>query len=136
MISIIAFLLRRLPALLFLLLGTPSFTAETGNREAPAMDFFKGEPDTGYPPSSPLLVNARGRDYQSLNGLWDIIIDEAGIGRRMITAGDYYDEGVRFPDTGGYTAFNFDITDFLRSGKNSLKVRVDAFLDDSTVPTI
>ncbi len=211
MMSIIAFPLRRLPFLLFLLLGIPGFTAETGNQEAPAMDFFKGEPDTGYPPSSPLLVNARGRDYRSLNGPWDIIIDEAGIGWRMITAGDYYDEGARFPDTGmrlrehsfddrkqlqvpgdwnsqlpelaryrskvlyekavsldpeqgkryflhfdganyttdlfvnnqivgrytgGYTAFNFDITDFLQAGKNSLVVRVDAFLDDSTIPTM
>jgi beta-glucuronidase len=175
------------------------------------MDFFKGEPDTGYSPSSPLLVNARGRDYQSLNGPWDIIVDEAGIGWRMITTGDYYPQAERYPDTGGrlrehsfderaqlqvpgdwntqlpelyryrgkvlyekaielepeqgrryflhfdganyttdlfvnnqpvgrytggYTAFNFDITDFLVAGRNSFIVRVDAFLDDSTIPTM
>ncbi|BFM17274.1 hypothetical protein R50073_34570 [Maricurvus nonylphenolicus] len=36
---------------------------------------------------------------------------------------------------GGYVAFNFDITDHIASGKNELMVRVDAFLDDTTVPT-
>lgn len=37
--------------------------------------------------------------------------------------------------TGGYTAFNVEITDAAMDGENYLVVRVDAHLDDSTIPT-
>ena len=37
---------------------------------------------------------------------------------------------------GGYVAFNVDATDALIDGENFIVVRVDGFLDDSTVPTL
>jgi beta-glucuronidase len=37
---------------------------------------------------------------------------------------------------GGYTAFNFEITDFLVDGQNIIDLRVDAHLDETTVPTM
>ena len=37
---------------------------------------------------------------------------------------------------GGYTAFNFDVTDHLKDGKNTFIVRVNAHLDETTVPTM
>lgn len=175
------------------------------------IEFFKGDPDTGYPEPSILLVNAAGRDYQSLNGMWNIIVDEAGMSWRVINNNDYYINERFYPETGmnmlehsfdsrkqlkvpgdwnsqradldryrskilyqrnidinpssdkkyflhfdganyttdlfvnnklvgrhigGYTAFNFDITDFLQSGSNTIIVRVDAHLDETTVPTM
>jgi len=211
MIHPLAFLSKQLPILALTLLSAGLMAAESGDQEDTVMDFFRGDPTGGFAPPSPLLVNARGRDYQSLNGPWDIIVDEAGIGWRMVTSGDYYPEDMRFPDnggrlrehsfddrrqlqvpgdwnsqvpelyryrgkvlyetsvslvpqpgkryflhfdganyttdlfvnnkyvgryTGGYTAFNFDITDFVVSGKNTLVVRVDAHLDDTTIPTM
>lgn len=36
---------------------------------------------------------------------------------------------------GGYTAFNIEATDAIRDGSNYLAVRVDAYLDDATIPT-
>ncbi|MYM64277.1 glycoside hydrolase family 2 protein [Pseudomaricurvus sp. HS19] len=185
--------------------------AEKKDEHEAAMDFFKGEPDQGYPDISPLLVNAQGRDYQSLNGMWNIMIDEAGMGWRVITKHDYYDTGEIYPKTGmellehsfddrkqlrvpgdwnsqapeldryrsrilyqksvdlkpkagqryfvhfgasnyttdlfvndklvgrhigGYTSFNFDVTDFVQKGSNNIIVRVDANLDETTIPTM
>ncbi|WP_317928986.1 glycoside hydrolase family 2 protein [Halioxenophilus sp. WMMB6] len=182
-----------------------------GKQEPAPTDFFKGEPDTPYPDTTPLLVNAFGRDYQSLNGLWDIIIDEAGMAWRVITKHDYFSGATGVEDFehrllehsfdasnqlrvpgdwnsqrpeldryrsrilyhksvelepkvgqryflhfgganyttdlfvndrlvgrhhGGYTSFNFDVTDFLVSGPNSIIVRVDAALDETTIPTM
>ncbi|GAB3102120.1 beta-glucuronidase [Aestuariicella hydrocarbonica] len=177
-----------------------------------AMDFFMGEPASMvYPAPAPLLTNAQGREYQSLNGAWDILMDEAGMSWRVITAGDYLTDNTQYPDTGwnllehgfdqrnqlqvpgdwnsqrpeldryrsrilyykavnlkpqqgkrylmhfgganyttdlfvndklvgrhigGYTAFNFDVTDFLKPGKNRFIVRVDAHLDETTIPTM
>jgi len=175
------------------------------------MEFFRGEPDTDYPTPAPLLVNARARDYQSLNGPWEIVIDESGMGWSVITQGNYFDGETIYPETGmrllersfdsrkqlqvpgdwnsqvpeldryrskilyhkalniepqkdrryflhfdganyttdlfvnnklvgrhrgGYTAFNFDITDFLVPGKNTIIARVDALLDETTIPTM
>lgn len=37
---------------------------------------------------------------------------------------------------GGYTAFNFDITEQLREGENEIFVRVNAHLDEHTIPTM
>ncbi len=181
------------------------------DKESP-MSFFNGEPaGMVYPTVSPLLVNASARDYQSLNGKWNITIDESGLGWNVITKHDYLDEGGVYPQTGmrliersfdssnqltvpgdwnsqrpeldryrsrilyhkqvdmapendkryfmhfgganyttdlfvndklvgrhvgGYTSFNFDITDFIKEGTNTLIVRVDAHLDDSTIPTM
>lgn len=36
---------------------------------------------------------------------------------------------------GGYTPFEFDVSQFLHAGNNDLKVRVDNLLDDTTVPS-
>lgn len=198
-------------ALLLLMLFSVSHADESTDDNDAVMDFFKGEPDTGYPATSPLLVNANGRDYQSLNGRWNIIVDEAGMSWRVITEADYFDEETVYPATGmkllehsfdsqnqltvpgdwnsqipeldryrsrvlyqrevniepvpgklyflhfgganyttdlfvndqlvgrhvgGYTAFNFDITEFIKPGKNSIIARVDAHLDETTVPTM
>lgn len=185
--------------------------ANAADKEKTPMDFFKGEPDTAYPDVSPLLVNAQARDYQSLNGMWNIIIDEAGMAWRVITNNDYvagndvdrivrsrlvehsFDErkqlkvpgdwnsqspeldryrsrilyqknvdlkvkeGKRYimhfgganyttdlfvnnrlvgRHIGGYTSFNFDVTEFVKDGSNSIIVRVDAHLDETTIPTM
>ncbi len=190
-------------------LGNPAQAKEENTDSV--MEFFRGEPDTDYPAPAPLLVNARARDYQSLNGRWEIVIDESGMGWNVITQGNYFDNETIYPETGmrllersfdsrkqlqvpgdwnsqvpeldryrskilyhkaltiepqqgkryflhfdganyttdlfvnnklvgrhrgGYTAFNFDITNFIVPGKNIIIVRVDAFLDETTIPTM
>jgi len=189
--------------------GSPA-PAKDENADS-VMEFFRGEPATDYPTPAPLLVNASARDYQSLNGPWEIVIDESGMGWNVITQGNYFDDETIYPATGmrllersfdsrkqlqvpgdwnsqvpeldryrskilyhraltidpqqdrryflhfdganyttdlfvnntlvgrhrgGYTAFNFDITDFIVPGKNTLIVRVDALLDETTIPTM
>lgn len=191
--------------------GNAAAETETDKQNQAVMDFFKGEPDTEYPEPAPLLVNPKARDYRSLNGMWEYIVDEAGMGWRVITNGEYFSDETVYPETGmnllehsfdsrkqlrvpgdwnsqvpeldryrgkvlyhkavniekedgkryylhfgganyttdlfvnnklvgrhvgGYTAFNFDITDYIRSGKNTVIVRVDAHLDETTIPTM
>ncbi len=176
------------------------------------MEFFRGEPQMGYPAPQPLLVNANAREYQSLNGLWNFFLDESGMSWGVITKSNYYPDrsmtpGVGMPylkertfdsrrqlqvpgdwnsqipeldryrsrvvyqksldiepeadkryfihfgganyttdlfvnnqlvgrHIGGYTAFNFDITEFIKAGHNELIVRVNAHLDESSIPTM
>jgi len=38
--------------------------------------------------------------------------------------------------SGGYTAFNFDATDLLKDGDNFIVIRIDAELNDATIPTL
>ncbi len=207
--------IAKVPAYAFLLaliLLSPQGIAASGEKDADtAIDFFQGDPDIEYPAPAPLLVNPMARDYRSLNGPWEIIVDEAGMGWRVITQGDYFDGDTVYPDTGmmlkehsfdsrtqlqvpgdwnsqvpeldryrsrvlyhkaltmtpqagkryllyfgganytadlfvnnalvgrhvgGYTAFDFDVTGFLRPGKNTFIVRVDAALDETTIPTM
>lgn len=186
-------------------------SAYAKEKEPTPMDFFKGEPDTEYPGTTPLMVNAYGRDYQSLNGKWNIVIDEAGMAWRVITKHEYFvgDDSVEqakhrlleqsFDSSdqlavpgdwnsqradldryrsrvlyqkdvaidvkkdqryfvhfgganyttdlfvndqlvgrhqGGYTSFNFDVTEFVKDGVNRIIARVDAQLDESTIPTM
>jgi beta-glucuronidase len=157
---------------------------------------------------APLMTNITGRDAVSLNGEWNIIVDEHEVGDYGLLGGPYFDkpgsltgmelvehsfderrqlrvpgdwntqddrlfryrgvvwyqrdfklskvEGNRYylhfdgvnyfanvylngkplaTHNGGYTAFNVDITDAVLDGENFLVVRVDAKLDDSTVPS-
>ncbi len=160
------------------------------------------------PPTQPLMTNVAGRERNSLNGPWNIVVDEHGIGAQGLFGLAYYTpppeltgmelvefsfdprrqlqvpgewntqddrlfryrdvvwyqrnvklkkkEGKRYflhfdgvnykahvylngeslaTHTGGYTAFNVEITDAAVDGDNYLVVRVDAALDDSTIPT-
>jgi len=183
--------------------------AEGGDENDSDNEFFSVFPDADiYPQPAPLLTNIYGRERRSLNGMWDIKVDEAGIGWRI---GGYINDlnrdqltGMELKETsfdersqlkvpgdwnsqrvdldryrgkmfyhkivpidkeegkkyfvhfgganyvtdlfvndelvgrheGGYTAFNFDVTDHIKDGKNTVIVRVDAFLDDSTIPTM
>jgi hypothetical protein len=36
----------------------------------------------------------------SFAGPWDIIVDEASLGWRVVTQGDYFDQDTLYPDTG------------------------------------
>jgi beta-glucuronidase len=172
------------------------------------MAFFKGlKYDFAEP--APLLTNIHSRKRESLNGTWNIVVDEGGKVLKFALGQGYFKDGAK-PGTGmelyeisfdngaqlqvpgdwnsqiesldryrdkvvyqrplevnkksgeryylhfggsnyitevfingkavgrhegGYVAFNFDITDHVVSGKNELIVRVDAFLDDTTIPT-
>lgn len=160
------------------------------------------------PAPQPLMANVSGRARQSLNGDWNIVVDEHSIGaqglfgtayytpvpeltgmelvefsfdprRQLRVPGDWntqderlfryrdvvwYQRNVKLdkkPDEryfvhfdgvnykahvylngeplathiGGYTAFNVEITDAAVDGDNYLVVRVDAHLDDATIPT-
>lgn len=155
-----------------------------------------------------LITNVAGRNKTSLNGKWNIVVDEHGIGSRAFLGGPYFkkaqpvgdyelreysfderrqlnvpgdwnsqdDKLFRYRDnvwyarnvdlkkqageryflhfdganyetrvyvngkpagqhTGGYTAFNFDATELMEDGENFVAVRVNAHLDDSTIPT-
>lgn len=172
------------------------------------MAFFAG-PKYDFEAPAPLLTNIYSRSRQSLNGDWNIVVDEGGKVLSFALGQGYFKEGAKpgsgmelyeisFDDgntlqvpgdwnsqiesldryrgkvvyqrpleintkdgeryylhfggsnyitevfingkavgrhEGGYVAFNFDITDHINSGKNELIVRVDAFLDDTTIPT-
>jgi len=174
------------------------------------MDFFRTDPDIEFPKPAPLLNNVYARNVQSLNGPWEIIVDEARKSWSYVSKGHYFTEkniaeyGTRLIENsfdkrrqlqvpgdwntqdstlyryrgrvvyhknvpiqkrederyylhfgganyisdlfvngklvgqhkGGYTAFNFDVTDFVSDGDNTLIVRVDAHRDDSTIPTM
>jgi beta-glucuronidase len=195
-----------------LLLSTVGLQAAEEESEDGVMEFFMSEPaGMEIPEPAPLLVNAYAREYQSLNGMWNIKVDEPGLGWRVVTTGAYisasnrdqltgmelietaFDEreqlkvpgdwgsqredldryrgkmlyhkivpidkqegkeyyvhfgGANYKTDlfvndqlvgrheGGYTSFNFNITDYVEDGDNTLIVRVDAFLNDTTVPTM
>lgn len=199
----------RMSTIILLLL---SFSGVMAAEDEAIMEFFRTDPKgVEIPQPDPLLVNAKARNYQSLNGMWNIKVDEPGTGWFAITQGRYTSEldkgrltGMELIETafddrnqlkvpgdwnsqrtdldryrgkvlyhkvvsidkipgkvyylhfgganyktdlfvndkivgrheGGYTAFNFDITDYINKGKNTIIVRVDAFLDDTTVPTM
>lgn len=194
----------------FLVLPTAAAVAAPVGEDDAVMEFFMTEPaNIEIPSSDPLLVNAAERQSRSLNGMWNIKVDEPGNTWYMITQGRYssalneagpmelvetaFDErsqlevpgdwnsqrldldryrgkvlyhrivsidkqedktyylhfgGANYTTDlfvndqlvgrheGGYTAFNFDITDYVHDGDNTVIVRVDAFLDDATVPTM
>ena len=163
---------------------------------------------TEHPAPAPLMTNSAGRGRVSLNGEWNVLVDEHEAGERGFLAGAYYTpvppltgmelvehsfderrrlrvpgdwntqddrlfryrgvvwyqrnlaldkksgeryflhfDGVNYfanvyvngtplaTHKGGYVAFNVDATDALVDGENHLVVRVDGFLDESTIPT-
>jgi len=174
------------------------------------MEFFRGDPDIEFAEPAPLLTNVYDREITSLNGNWEIVIDEPGMSWNYITEGGFVtdqdqpvsgmeliersfdksrqlqvpgdwnsqdptldryrgkvvyhkslpldkDSDQRYylhfgganymtdlfvngehvgRHEGGYTAFNFEVTDHLIDGDNTVIVRVDAFLDDSSIPTM
>jgi beta-glucuronidase len=176
--------------------------------EAPDISALFGGQTTALASPPPLMTNVTGRDSTSLNGAWNIIVDEHGMGdvglfggaffeppapltgmelvefsfdprRQLQVPGDWNTQDqrlFRYRDTlwyqrnfklaredgqryflhfdgvnykasvylngqplathrGGYTAFNVEATDALVEGENFLVVQVDAFLDDSSIPT-
>ena len=169
--------------------------------------FGSGSVDLAGP--APLMTNVAGRQRISLNGPWNIIVDEHQIGDQGLFGGAYFEiptvqtgmelvehsldprrqvnvpgdwntqdphlfryrgvvwyqrnvnldkkpgeryflhfDGVNYfanvyvngtplaTHKGGYVAFNVDATDALIDGENFVVVRVDGFLDNSTVPTL
>tara|TARA_R110002049_G_scaffold73329_27_gene189699 strand:- start:1886 stop:3940 length:2055 start_codon:yes stop_codon:yes gene_type:complete len=161
-----------------------------------------------YASPAPLMSNSAGRSRVSLNGAWNILVDEHEIGERGLLGGAYhapvppltgmelvehsFDErrqlnvpgdwntqddhlfryrgvvwyqrnvtlnkkageryflhfdGVNYfanvyvngkplaTHKGGYVAFNVEATDALVDGDNYISVRVDGYLDESTIPT-
>lgn len=187
--------------------------AESQNKKGDGddlMDFFASDAGVQYPEPAPLLTNVYDRQVTSLNGDWEIIVDEAGFGFRNVTMQKYLTDNKLAPTgmeliessfdkrrtlkvpgdwnsqdptldryrgkvlyhklvnidkkkgkrylvhfggsnyitdlfangklvgrhIGGYTAFNFDVTDHIVDGENTLIARVDAFLDDTTIPTM
>ncbi|MFV8817497.1 glycoside hydrolase family 2 TIM barrel-domain containing protein [Haliea sp. E17] len=160
------------------------------------------------PSPDPLMTNVDGRAHQTLNGAWNVVVDEHSMGAKGLFGTAYYTppepqtgmelvefsfdprrqlevpgdwntqderlyryrdivwyqrdfdlqkaagkryylhfDGVNYKahvylngkplatHRGGYTAFNVDVTDAAKDGSNYLVVRVDAYLDDSTIPT-
>jgi len=64
---------------------------ESNGEDDVTMDFFRGDPREGYPDPAEPLTNIYARDYQSLNGKWNYVVDEAGISHHYISNG-YYSE--------------------------------------------
>jgi beta-glucuronidase len=168
-----------------------------------------GAKTRNLPPGPPLITNIAGRTRTSLNGPWQVVVDEHDIGSKGLFGGAYYEvpapgtgmelvefsfdprrqlnvpgdwntqddrlfryrnavwyqrsfdlspesgqryfihfDGVNYAANvwlngqplgshrGGYTAFNVEATNALVKGSNYLVVKVDATLDDSTVPTL
>lgn len=200
----------KLSFLLLLLLPFGALQATEEEGEADIMDFFATDAGQVYAEPAPLLTNVYGRKATSLNGEWEIIVDEAGFGFRNVTMQKYLTDNKQAPTgmeliessfdkrrtltvpgdwnsqaatldryrgkvlyhklvnidkqegkryylhfggsnyvtdlfvngqstgrhIGGYTAFNFDITEHINDGENTLIASVDAFLDDSTIPTM
>lgn len=64
-------------------------------------------PEAELQDSSPLITNVTGRNSVSLNGAWNIVVDEHEIGTRPFLGGPYYKEPVR--ETGmELVEFSFD----------------------------
>ena len=64
-------------------------------------------PEPELPDSSPLITNVAGRNGESLNGTWNIVVDEHEVGTRPFLGGPYYKEPIR--ETGmELVEFSFD----------------------------
>ncbi len=81
-------IITRLASILFaLLVALPqAHASEEGNE---ILSLF-GAPAPELPPSQPLMSNVHGRDAQSLNGPWNIVVDEHNLGARGLLGGAYY----------------------------------------------
>jgi beta-glucuronidase len=60
-----------------------------GNEEDDVLSLF-GAPAPELPASPPLMTNVHGRDVHSLNGAWNVIVDEHDLGARGLFGGAYY----------------------------------------------
>lgn len=88
-------------ALLLPLHGVHASEAQDG-----ALSLF-GAPAPALPASQPLMTNVHGRDRQSLNGAWNIVVDEHDMGARGLFGGAYYVPPI--PQTGmELVEFSFD----------------------------
>ncbi len=198
---------RFFTALLIMSLSAQLLQAAESEKESGLMALF-GASVPSLPPNAPLMSNLEGREKTSLNGAWNIVVDEHNMGDRGLFGGAYYalpqeqtgmelvefgfdsrrqlqvpgdwnsqDErlfryrgvvwyqravdlkpeagkryflhfdGVNYnanvylngkplaTHRGGYVPFNVEVTDVVVEGSNHLVVRVDASLDESTVPT-
>jgi beta-glucuronidase len=63
---------------------------DTESEEPDIADLFGGK-TAELPPSSPLLANVGGRETQTLNGDWNIVVDEHRAGARGLFGGAYYE---------------------------------------------
>jgi beta-glucuronidase len=195
-----------LPLVLFLA-TTPADRASAAEEEGGLALF--GARSADLPPAPPLMTNVAGRERVSLNGAWNVIVDEHDMGAKGLFGGAYYEvpspatgmelvehsfdprrqlqvpgdwntqddrlfryrnavwyqrtfdlapepgrryfihfDGANYTANvwlngrplgshrGGYTAFNVEATEALVAGSNYLVVKVDATLDDSTIPTL
>ncbi len=184
------------------------FTGGPGQGEKRDITELFGGLIKDLPLPQPLMTNVAGRERTSLNGPWNIVVDEHSIGAQGLFGTAYYTpvpeltgmelvefsfdprrqlqvpgewntqderlfryrdvvwyqrnvaldkqqgrryflhfDGVNYKahvylngkplatHTGGYTPFNVEITDTAVDGDNYLVVRVDAALDDTTIPT-
>ena len=198
--------LSRLMPLLFLSVLPVQFSQ--ASEEPPDLMALFSAATPALPATAPLMTNLPGRNKTSLNGAWNIIVDEHDIGakglfgpafyivptpqtgmelvefsfderRQLQVPGDWnsqderlfryreivwyqrdfdvvaqpgkryflHFDGVNYKANvylngqplashrGGYTPFNVEVTDVLVEGRNFLVVRVDASLDESTMPT-
>ncbi len=176
--------------------------------EEPGLAIF-GAASGNLPPGPPLMTNIGGRERVSLNGAWNVIVDEHDMGAKGLFGGAFYEvppprtgmelvehsfdsrrqlqvpgdwntqddrlfryrgavwyqrtfdlapaEDTRYfihfdganyaanvylngkplgSHRGGYTAFNVEATEAVVPGSNYLVVKVDATLDDTTIPTL
>jgi beta-glucuronidase len=81
-------------------------TSSAANEGAEGLALFGAE-TLDLPPGPPLMTNITGRDRVSLNGPWNIVVDEHDIGSKGLFGGAYYD--VPAPQTGmELVEFSFD----------------------------
>jgi beta-glucuronidase len=78
---------RLIPILFLLLLAVQP--AGASEEDDGLMALF-GAPIPPLPATSPLMTNVQGRQIQSLNGQWNVIVDEHDIGERGLFGGAYY----------------------------------------------
>lgn len=187
--------------------ATQSEAADSQGNES-LLDSWMGNKVEMAEPAS-LMTNVAGRNARSLNGNWNIVVDEHDAGRSSFLGGPYFranepvgdyelrefsfderrqlsvpgdwnsqddrlfryrgivwyarnvdlekKDGERYflhfdgtnydaevyvngkpigKHTGGYVAFNVDATEALENGPNHVVVRINAELDDTTVPTL
>lgn len=81
-------------------------SSNSANEGEDALALF-GAKTSNLPPGPPLMTNIAGRERVSLNGPWNVIVDEHDIGAKGLFGGAYYE--VPVPGTGmELVEFSFD----------------------------
>jgi len=76
-------------ACLLMPVGTLQASEAEEAKDDAIMEFFRGDPDIEFAEPAPLLTNVYEREITSLNGNWEIVIDEPGMSWNYITAGGF-----------------------------------------------